>query len=58
MQEVLVLRADLDETLKRLAREGNQVRSVADAPSDEVGRPVGGEVIVRFERRTEIREDV
>ncbi len=51
MQEVHVARVDLDETLKRLARDGNQIRGVVD--SENVG-----EVVVRFESRTEIREDV
>lgn len=49
MNEMRVAQSDLDELLKRLVREGNQIRSVSAADDDQC--------VVRFERRTEIRED-
>lgn len=49
VDEHRVARADLHEFLKRLTREGNQIRSVV--PDDDV-------FVVVSERRTEIREGV
>lgn len=49
MEELAVARPDLDEALKRLTREGNAIRAVVSREDD---------VLIRYERRTEIREGV
>lgn len=54
MNELRVTRAALDGELKRLEREGNRIRSVAPISDDDTDH----DYVVRFERRTEIREEV
>lgn len=53
MNELRCTRVVLDDELKRLTREGNMIRSVAPVTDDDVDH----DYVVRYERRTEIRED-
>jgi hypothetical protein len=51
MQELRVPLADETQTLMRLTREGNVIRSYKTDPDTD-------EVVIRYERRTEIRDGV
>lgn len=49
MDEIRIARTDADETLKRLTREGNRILSLVATDT---------EYVIRYERRTEIRDGV